>query len=284
MAEETNVVRGINWRETFPFTHVFRSFRVAIHPSKLILALLAILILYTGGRMLDGMWSARSRGVPEEIEAYESLREKRVMLPPAVYPGTEGCSKTEIGGGDSFSAYREKLRTAIEASYAKNLVDNKIENAEGKPISADEAKVAAHTGNIFIAASRSISSRSAIRRRSNFASNTRFETEAAEHGDYPDVKSAMSVLYHAVNAAERRGDSARADARKLTDANARDAAIKKAKMSRRRPKPTRSRSATPPSKPPARNTTIGRRTSRMTRKIATKSAGWRMCRRSTTRI
>ena len=33
------VLRGINWRETFPFTHIFRGFRIAIHPSKLMLGL-----------------------------------------------------------------------------------------------------------------------------------------------------------------------------------------------------------------------------------------------------
>src|SRR5438105_7200258 len=78
MPEDTQqVIRGINWRETFPFTHIFRSFRVAIHPSKLILALLAILLLYCGGRVLDGLWSPRSRGIPREIEAYEAVVDRR---------------------------------------------------------------------------------------------------------------------------------------------------------------------------------------------------------------
>ena len=57
MAEET-VVRGINWKETFPFTLIFRSFRIAIHPSKLVLALLALLAIYCGGRLLDAIWPA----------------------------------------------------------------------------------------------------------------------------------------------------------------------------------------------------------------------------------
>src|SRR5205085_2018609 len=80
MAEDTHVIRGIHWRETFPFTHIFRSFRVAIHPSKLILALLAILLLYVGGRVLDGIWPLHSRGVPNEIDGYEAARAARMSM------------------------------------------------------------------------------------------------------------------------------------------------------------------------------------------------------------
>ena len=70
MPEET-VVRGINWKETFPFTLIFRSFRIAIHPSKLVLALLALLAIYCGGRLLDAVWPAAYNGVPEEVGLYE---------------------------------------------------------------------------------------------------------------------------------------------------------------------------------------------------------------------
>ena len=51
MADEPLVIRGINWRETFPWTNIFRGFRVAIHPSKLMLALAAIVIIFLGGRI-----------------------------------------------------------------------------------------------------------------------------------------------------------------------------------------------------------------------------------------
>src|SRR5258706_13315221 len=62
--DSSNVIRGINWRETFPFTQIFRAFRVAIPPTKLILALVALLALYAGGRILDTMWPVQSRAVP----------------------------------------------------------------------------------------------------------------------------------------------------------------------------------------------------------------------------
>src|SRR5687768_1252731 len=71
MAEEPQVlVRGFNWREAFPFTHIFRAFRVAIHPSKLALALLALLSLYIGGRLLDTLWFSEHLAVPGEIQRY----------------------------------------------------------------------------------------------------------------------------------------------------------------------------------------------------------------------
>ena len=75
------VLRGINWRETFPFTHIFRGFRIAIHPSKLILGLIALLSLYAGGRVLDGAWPARHLAVPGEVNDYEhNIAEGKKLL------------------------------------------------------------------------------------------------------------------------------------------------------------------------------------------------------------
>ena len=73
MAEDSHVIRGINWRETFPFTHLFRTFRIAIHPSKLLLALAALLALYIGGRVLDAVWAPSQRAMPGEIAKYEQI-------------------------------------------------------------------------------------------------------------------------------------------------------------------------------------------------------------------
>ena len=56
MADEPQVIRGIDWKATFPFVSLFRGFRVAIHPSKLILALVALMLIYFGGKVLDGIW------------------------------------------------------------------------------------------------------------------------------------------------------------------------------------------------------------------------------------
>jgi hypothetical protein len=74
MADEPQVVRGIDWKSTFPFTQIFRSFRVAIHPSKLVLALVALLLIYFGGRILDEIWPANHSAVPEELPLYVTAR------------------------------------------------------------------------------------------------------------------------------------------------------------------------------------------------------------------
>ena len=67
MADEAHgtIIRGINWRETFPFTHIFRTFRIAIHPSKLILALAALLALYLGGLLIDVFWKNEHLPLPD---------------------------------------------------------------------------------------------------------------------------------------------------------------------------------------------------------------------------
>jgi hypothetical protein len=70
MADEAQTIRSINWREVFPFTHLFRAFRIAVHPSKLLLALAALLLVYLGGRVLDGVWPAKYSSPPGEFFYY----------------------------------------------------------------------------------------------------------------------------------------------------------------------------------------------------------------------
>ena len=74
MADDSQAIRGISWRETFPFTHLFRTFRVAIHPSKLLLGLTALIVLYVGGQFLDVIWPVKHRAVQDEIVIYQTSR------------------------------------------------------------------------------------------------------------------------------------------------------------------------------------------------------------------
>ena len=109
MPEET-VVRGINWKDTFPFTLIFRSFRIAIHPSKLVLALLALLTIYLGGRVLDAVWPEEYNGVPEWKGS----------------PGEVGIYQTTLGTANAtaaFTAERKRIRDDIVAHYNKRLAD-----------------------------------------------------------------------------------------------------------------------------------------------------------------
>lgn len=107
MAEETQQVRGIHWRDTFSFTHLFRAFRIAVHPSKLVLGLVALLSLYFGGRVLDTIWPARHLAVPGEVYDYER----------------------HVASGATASAFtQERLskRALIESEYADRLLELKL--------------------------------------------------------------------------------------------------------------------------------------------------------------
>ena len=89
MADEASTVRSIDWRELFPFTHLFRAFRVAIHPSKLIIALVALACLWIGGQVLDGLWPTNATVTPPERIALllESEPEVAADLVVAPAPG-----------------------------------------------------------------------------------------------------------------------------------------------------------------------------------------------------
>src|SRR4051812_30627429 len=76
MADEVHVIRGVDWKAVFPFTQIFRSFKIAAHPSKIFLALIALLAIYVGGKVLDAVWLTSQRALPEEIEMYAASREQ----------------------------------------------------------------------------------------------------------------------------------------------------------------------------------------------------------------
>ena len=65
MPEDSRTVTSIDFRAVFPFTHLFRTFRIAIHPAKMYLALILLTLLYTGGRFLDYAWPAKYRAATD---------------------------------------------------------------------------------------------------------------------------------------------------------------------------------------------------------------------------
>ena len=79
MADEQDELRRINWQEVFSFSHIFKSFRLAIHPSKIVLAVAGIVLIYLAGSVLDGLagWcGARTQG-PQEIVNHATWSEAR---------------------------------------------------------------------------------------------------------------------------------------------------------------------------------------------------------------
>ena len=102
MADESQTLRYVNWRELFPFFHLFRAFRVAIHPSKLFLGLLLVLSLYAGGRVLDAFWVRAYYPTSDEINLFTGYKW-----------GQER--------GRSFDSVREDRQQAYRNQYASRL-------------------------------------------------------------------------------------------------------------------------------------------------------------------
>lgn len=61
MSDVPQELRRISWGECFGFTHLFRAFRLAIHPTKLLLAFCGVLLTYGTGRAMDAASPASSR-------------------------------------------------------------------------------------------------------------------------------------------------------------------------------------------------------------------------------
>ena len=87
MAEQKITIGDIEWRAFMPFTHLFRAFRVAIHPTKLLLGLAAILLMYVGGRGLDLIWPQRfvQHGFEQRATLLEHLYSTSVPAPFAAF-------------------------------------------------------------------------------------------------------------------------------------------------------------------------------------------------------
>ena len=77
MADEQHEVRQVSWTEVFSFTHIFKSRKLAMHPSKLVLALALIALVCLGGWVFDLVWSIGGSYVNTadgEIAAFTSMR------------------------------------------------------------------------------------------------------------------------------------------------------------------------------------------------------------------
>lgn len=106
MADEGQIIRGIDWRQAFPFTNIFRSFRVAIHLSKLLLGLALLLSVYFGGRIMDSVWPMRARALPGEIGEYQSIM--------------SGTDQTPL------PVWRQQTRANLDETYAQTLITYQI--------------------------------------------------------------------------------------------------------------------------------------------------------------
>lgn len=86
-------LREIVWSEAFPFVRLFRSFHLAKRPTRVFVALVAILAVYLSARALDGLWVAVGGGVTRVAADRGAMNELdfavmgQSFTPPASAPG-----------------------------------------------------------------------------------------------------------------------------------------------------------------------------------------------------
>ena len=74
MTNDTEAAGQLNWMDTSGVAHLLRAFKLAIHPSKLLLAVCAIALTATLGLVLDAIWKASDRAIPaNELARYVGL-------------------------------------------------------------------------------------------------------------------------------------------------------------------------------------------------------------------
>ena len=113
-------VEEIDWAALFPFTHLLRSFRMAIHPMKLFLALLMVVLLWLGGHILD------------------------LLSGPRVYPGeyVQYVMSPSTARFDVWLAEQERVSAGIEDNWGLTGV---FQTALGAELDAFERFVVAVT-------------------------------------------------------------------------------------------------------------------------------------------
>jgi hypothetical protein len=115
-----NAIRSILWREVFPFLHIFRAFRIAVHPSKLALGLVALLALYAGGRILDGVWPESFKANFNEASDYEQF-------------------SAEAQPSDTFQDRIDSKRRTMQREYAAVLLNTEVVPASQPALATADA-------------------------------------------------------------------------------------------------------------------------------------------------
>lgn len=148
-------IEGIHWRELFPFLHLFGSFRMAIHPAKLLLALGFVAATAAVGGVVDRVFDRHvyypgEREQLAEILAFEhdpSRGERPLGLPAWRRKATEDTRrrvqelmwqagvKDDVGGLlDSAPDMFNTAATAIHDAYVRRYDDaiSPVEATDGE--------------------------------------------------------------------------------------------------------------------------------------------------------
>lgn len=140
MADQPSTeTKRINWEESFSFTKLFKTFRMGIHPNKLVLALAGIILMGLWGWILDGIWPSSSQPVGNEINAYwqvdnlgtwkDQVRKDRLSRMQSIYAelGRETedlADDLEDDANDEIGKVQDKVA---------DLYEDEAEQAEDEP-------------------------------------------------------------------------------------------------------------------------------------------------------
>jgi len=116
MPDERDELRRINWNEVFGFTQIFKSWKMAIHPTKLLLALAAIVLIGLAGWVMDYAWSMSSSGFAHEGEIVSFVRRQPDAFDASAEQWREGRLESAV------ALYAEALMERRDlGTYLSNL-------------------------------------------------------------------------------------------------------------------------------------------------------------------
>ncbi len=105
MSSNACVPSGSHWMESSGIGQILRTFKIAIHPSKLLVALVAIFLTVIWGMLLDWVWTATDHGVTSDALVRHIAEEV-----------SESGSSATSGVFDVFSRFELScLRDAVES-------------------------------------------------------------------------------------------------------------------------------------------------------------------------
>lgn len=139
-------VNGVNWPNVLDFTHIFRGFRLAINPAKLMIALLAILLIYVAGRLFDSVWGPQvarneiQQFVSRTSEDYKSWRATQLEARQSnLSRDLRQYTSLEYDQRDKVSADPAQARKALKDAYYKQFDD--AQQAALKERQAEESQI-----------------------------------------------------------------------------------------------------------------------------------------------
>lgn len=134
MATENGQVRSIVWAEVFPFLRLFRTASLTLSIDRAILCLLAVMIAYCAGRVLDGLWG-ESGGVMSDV--------RRVSAGSARGGGSEIDTYVSAATFDAFDGWRRRVRQERREWMVNAVVQGKLATT------ADEAEKLLAKSSVF---------------------------------------------------------------------------------------------------------------------------------------